>query len=85
MERDPISYEEVTRSPHSSKWHESIEDEMRSMSANQVWKLEEITKGAKIVCCKWAYKIKRDSKENIDRFKIRLVTKRLYSKRRNRL
>jgi hypothetical protein len=48
---------------------------MRSMSANQVWKLEKNSKGAKTVGCKWVYKIKRDSKGNIDRFKIRLVAK----------
>jgi hypothetical protein len=48
---------------------------MRYMSANQVWKLEEIPKCAKIVGCKWVYKIKRDSKGNINRFKSRLVTK----------
>jgi hypothetical protein len=52
-----------------------MEDEMRSMNANQVWKLEEIPKGAKRVGCKWVYKIKRDSKGNIDRFKTRLVIK----------
>jgi hypothetical protein len=75
MEGDPTSYEEAMRSPHSSKWREAMEDEMRSMSANQVWKLEEIPKGAKTVGCKWVYKIKRDSKGNIDRFKTRLVTK----------
>jgi hypothetical protein len=49
MEGDPTSYEEAMRSPHSSKWCEVIEDEMRSMSTNQVWKLEEIPKGAKAV------------------------------------
>jgi hypothetical protein len=52
-----------------------MKDEMRSMSANQVWKLEEIPKGAQTVGCKWAYKIKRDFKENIHRFKIGLMTK----------
>jgi hypothetical protein len=52
-----------------------MEDEMRSMSANQVWKLEEIPKGVKTVGCKWVYKIKRDSKINIDRSKTRLMTK----------
>jgi hypothetical protein len=46
---------------------------MRSMSANQVWKLEEIPKGAKTVGCKWVYKIKCDSKGNIYTFKARLV------------
>jgi hypothetical protein len=75
MEGDPTSYEEVMRSPHSSKWCEAMEDEMMSMSANQVWKLEEIPKGAKTVGCKWVYKIKRDSKENIDRFKTRRMAK----------
>jgi hypothetical protein len=49
MEGDPTSYEEVMRNPHSSKWREAMKDEMRSMSANQVWKLEEIPKGAKTV------------------------------------
>jgi hypothetical protein len=44
MEGDPTSYEEVMRSPHSSKWREAMEDEMRSMNANHVWKLEEIPK-----------------------------------------
>ena len=51
MEGDPISFEEA------------MEDEMRSMSANKVWDLEEIPKGAKTVGCKWVYKTKCDSKE----------------------
>jgi hypothetical protein len=52
MEGDPTSYEEAMRSPHSSKWCEAMEDKMRSMSANQIWKLEQIPKGAKTVGCK---------------------------------
>jgi hypothetical protein len=75
IERDPTLYEEAMRSPHSFKWCEAMEDEMRSMSANQVWKLEEISKGVKTVGCKWVYKIKRNFKGNIDRFKTRLMTK----------
>jgi hypothetical protein len=75
MEGDPTSYEEAMRSPHSSKWREAIEDEMRSMSVNQVWKLEEIPKRAKTIGYKWVYKIKCDSKGNIDRFKATLVAK----------
>jgi hypothetical protein len=75
MDGDPTSYEEAMRSPHSSKWREAMKDEMRSMSANQVWKLEEFPKGGKTVGCKWVYKIKCNSKGNIDRFKARLVAK----------
>jgi hypothetical protein len=47
MEGDPTSYEEAMRSHHSSKWCEAMEDEMRSMSANQVWKLKEILREPK--------------------------------------
>ena len=52
MEGDPTSYEEAMRSVHSSKWLEAMKDEMKSMSSNGVWDLEEIPKGAKIVGCK---------------------------------
>ena len=52
VEGDPTSYEEAMRSVHSSKWLEAMEDEMKSMSSNGVWDLEEIPKGAKIVGCK---------------------------------
>jgi hypothetical protein len=36
MEGDPTTIEEATRSAHSSKWLEPMEDEMRSMSTNNV-------------------------------------------------
>jgi hypothetical protein len=75
IEGDPTSSEEAMRSAHSSKWLEAIEDEMRSMSTNRVWDLEEISKGAKTVGCKWVYKMKCDSKGNIERFKARLMVK----------
>jgi hypothetical protein len=52
-----------------------MKNEMRSMSVNKVWDLEEIPKGAKTVGCKWVYKTKCDSNGNIERFKARLVAK----------
>jgi hypothetical protein len=69
MEGDPASFEEAMRSTHSSKWLDAMEDEMRSMSVNKVWDLEEISKGAKTVVYKWVYKMKCDSNGNIERFK----------------
>jgi hypothetical protein len=75
MEEDPTFFEEAMRSAHSSKWLDAIEDEMRYMSANKVWDLEEIPKRAKTVGCKWVYKTKCDSNGNIARFKTRLVAK----------
>ena len=75
MEGDLTSFEEAMRSAHSSKWLEAMQDEMRSLSTNNVWDLEKISKGAKTVGCKWVYKTKYDSKGNVERFKARLVAK----------
>ena len=75
MKGDPTSYEEAMRIPDSSKWMEAMEDEMRSMSANHVWDLENIPKGAKTMGCKWVYKIKYDSNGNVEKYKARLVAK----------
>jgi hypothetical protein len=52
-----------------------MKDEIKSMSSNSVWELEEIPKGAKTVGCKWVYKIKYDSRGNVERFKARLMAK----------
>ena len=51
IEDDPTSFEEAMRSDHSSKWLETMKDEMKSMNANKVWDLEIIPKEAKIVSC----------------------------------
>jgi hypothetical protein len=75
MEGEPTSFEETMRSVHSSEWLEAMKDEMKSMSTNDVWDLEEIPKGAKTVGCKWVYKTKCDSKGNIEIYKARLVAK----------
>jgi hypothetical protein len=75
MEGDAASFEEAMRSPYSSKWLETMEDEMGSMSTNKVWKLEEILNRAKIVYCKRVYQTKCEFQGNVDRFKARLVTK----------
>jgi hypothetical protein len=75
MEGDPTSFEETMRSDNSSKWLETMKDEIKLMSANKVWDLEPISKGAKTVGCKWVYKTKHDSQGNVERFKARLMAK----------
>jgi hypothetical protein len=68
MEGDPTSFEEAMRSDYSLKWLEAMQDEMISMNTNDVWDLEEIPNGAKTVGSKRVYKIKCDSKGNVERF-----------------
>jgi hypothetical protein len=49
---DPASYKEVIKSENSLKWREAMEEELRSMSSNDVWDLVEIPDGTKRVSCK---------------------------------
>jgi hypothetical protein len=72
---DPASYKEAMKSENSLKWCEATEEELKSMSSNDVSDLVEISDGAKRVGCKWVYKLKHDSKGKIKRFKARLVAK----------
>ena len=50
-----------------------MEVEMNTMNTNDVCDLDEIPNGAKTVGCKWVDKTKCDSKENVERYKSRLV------------
>jgi len=40
-EGNPTSFEKTMKSANSSKWFAAMEDEMKSMSTNKVWDLEE--------------------------------------------
>ena len=72
---DPNSFREAVSCENSAKWVEAMEEELKSMSSNDVWDLVDIPNGVKPVGCKWVYKTKRDSKGNVERFKARLVAK----------
>jgi hypothetical protein len=52
-----------------------MDDEMASLAANGTWTVKEVPAGVKPIPVKWAYKVKRDSAGNIERFKARLVAK----------
>jgi hypothetical protein len=64
-------------SDNYTKWQVAMEDELKSMGSNDVWDLVENSTGAKRVGYKWVYKIKYDSKGNVERFKARLMGKGL--------
>ena len=51
MKGDPTSFEEAMRSVYSFKWLERYKVKMNSKNTNDVWDLEVIPNGAKIVGC----------------------------------
>ncbi|GJS87980.1 putative RNA-directed DNA polymerase [Tanacetum coccineum] len=72
---DPESFEHVITCDQSAHWKEAMEDELKSMSKNNIWELPELPKGAKPVGCKWVFKTKLDPNGNIERYKARFVAK----------
>ncbi|CAJ2644109.1 unnamed protein product [Trifolium pratense] len=75
IEDDPINFSQAMRSSNSLKWIDAMNDEMKSMTDNDVWDLIKLPEGKKPIGCKWIFKTKRDSKGNIERYKARLVAK----------
>ena len=67
---EPTTYREAVASPNSANWLGAMEAEMQSMYDNQVWTLVDAPEGAKIIECKWIFKLKADNT-----FKGRLVAK----------
>ena len=47
-----------------------MQDELKSMSTNQVYELVEIPNGVKPVGCKWVYKTKCDSKGKLRNLRL---------------
>ncbi|RDY06650.1 hypothetical protein CR513_09331, partial [Mucuna pruriens] len=74
-EEDLINLCQAMRSSNSKKWIDAMKDEMKSMQENDVLDLVKLLEGVKPIGCKWIFKTKKDSKDNIERYKTRLVAK----------
>ena len=74
-ENDPETFSQAISCKESNLWYDAMKDEMNSMVSNGVWNLVELPNGAKAIGCKWAFKTKKDSLGNIERYKARLVAK----------
>ena len=72
---NPITYEEAINSLHSKFWLNAMENEMKSMESNGVWDLVELPDGSKPIWCKRVFKTKRDSNDQVERYRARLVAK----------
>ncbi|GKD03851.1 retrovirus-related pol polyprotein from transposon TNT 1-94 [Tanacetum coccineum] len=75
LRSDPESFGNAITYDQSTHWREAMEDDLNSISKNNVWELSELLKGAKPVGCKWVFKTKLDPNGNIERYKTRLVAK----------
>ncbi|RKF57445.1 hypothetical protein GcM3_188040 [Golovinomyces cichoracearum] len=72
----PRTYKQAVNDPTYGKmWREVIEEEIKSLTANQTW--EEVFKpyNANLISIKWVFTVKLKPDGSLDRFKARLVAK----------
>ncbi|GBP07332.1 Retrovirus-related Pol polyprotein from transposon TNT 1-94 [Eumeta japonica] len=64
---DPMNYKDVLLRSDKPLWIKAMEEELKALKANNVWSLVELPKGAKVVGCKWVYKVKKlDQRSNFE-------------------
>jgi hypothetical protein len=71
--REPHSVEDAKCLPKWPQWQAAMEEEMRRIKELGTWVLVPKPAEVNVVGCKWVYKLKRDAKGNITRYKARLV------------
>jgi hypothetical protein len=69
---DPKTFAEASGHPD---WDTTMNEEYRSLMANDTWDLVPLPKGRKLVRCKWVYITKCASDGSVERHKARLVAK----------
>ncbi|KAL0454379.1 UNVERIFIED_CONTAM: Retrovirus-related Pol polyprotein from transposon TNT 1-94 [Sesamum latifolium] len=72
MNDEPLSFEEAIK---EKKWTQAMEEEIDSIEKNYTWELATLPSGHKTIGVKCVYKIKRNTKGEVERYKARLVAK----------
>lgn len=71
----PETYEEAVKSEDHQNWLKAMKTEMTAHNSNKTWTLVNPPKDAKVLPCRWIYKIKRNPDGSIEKYKARLVVK----------
>jgi hypothetical protein len=71
---EPDTFAEAINCDNRKEWQIAMQDEIDSLVAQGTWELVHAPKGAKIISCKWVYKVKMVNGK-FERFKCRVVAK----------
>ena len=72
----PLTFNQAITSTYKKKWLEAINDELKNLYDNNIMSLVfELPYNKKPIRTKWVFTIKRDSNNNIIKFKARIVAK----------
>ena len=72
---EPKTLKEAMGSPQSELWKNAMKEEFNSLIDNKTWEYCDLPTGKKAIKSKWCFKIKKDCKGNVERYKARLVVK----------
>lgn len=69
----PKSYNEAIKSPQSNEWKAAMQEEINMMHDREVWELADPPENANVLGSRWVFTLKRNAKNEIVRYKARLV------------
>jgi len=72
---EPSTFHEAIKSTDVSMWMTAMQEEIEALHKNNTWDLVPLPQGRKAISNKWVYKIKRDSNDQVERYRARLVVK----------
>lgn len=75
IDEEPRTVKQALHSESKKYWQEAMNDELNALVENGTWEVVSLPKGKRPIDSKWCFKIKRDSKGDIERYKARLVIK----------
>jgi len=72
---EPKSFRQAKVSPQWSDWRKAMNEELKSVTDDDVWDVIPKPTGIKIVATRWVYKAKGNAQGEVERYKARLVAK----------
>ena len=70
---EPTTIEEAKMQLDWPKWEEAINAELKSLDDTHAWNVVKCPKNTNVVSCKWVFKIKKNTVDEIDKYKACLV------------
>ena len=74
-DEEPSIFHEALNSQEVSLWMAAMQEEIETLHKNKTWDLVPLPQGRKAISNKWVYKIKRDSNDQVERYRAKLVVK----------
>lgn len=69
---EPASFNEAEQ---HQRWRSTMLEEIAAIEENKTWRLVDLPRGHHAIGLKWVFKVKKDARGEVTKFKARLVAK----------